>query len=303
VDKTDVILCQLLLANSRLSYRELADKLNLSVTAVHNRIQTLIDQGVIRKFTAKPSIFATEAIHILIFGTSKAPSIKDLKGKLNQNNQIYWLAVGGGNLLYVGAYIKNIVELEPLVSFVKDTAQIPEPTVGITGSPIPAAAKILKAKADLCDLDYKIINSMKDDSRKNTAAIAEELGVSAKTVRRRLTRMISNYLIELSIEWFPDQSNDIVSAFHVTFKPEADKNAPYAIWQKYYPNTLFYWSFSNIPNVYLFMVWTPTSKELRESREAFEQEPSVATVSPNVIYTGYIFNTWRDEISQNSSSC
>jgi DNA-binding Lrp family transcriptional regulator len=53
MDKADVILCQLLLMNSRLSYRRLADMLNLSVAAVHSRIQSLIDAGVIRKFTAR----------------------------------------------------------------------------------------------------------------------------------------------------------------------------------------------------------------------------------------------------------
>jgi DNA-binding Lrp family transcriptional regulator len=66
VDKTDIILCQLLMANSRLSYRELAGKLDLSVTAIHNRIQSLIDLGIIRKFTAGPSIFAHNAIHVLV---------------------------------------------------------------------------------------------------------------------------------------------------------------------------------------------------------------------------------------------
>jgi DNA-binding Lrp family transcriptional regulator len=49
MDKTDVILCQLLLMNSRLSYRRLADMLNLSVAAVHSRIQSLIVAGVIAR--------------------------------------------------------------------------------------------------------------------------------------------------------------------------------------------------------------------------------------------------------------
>ncbi|MEM2129947.1 MAG: winged helix-turn-helix transcriptional regulator [Candidatus Bathyarchaeia archaeon] len=67
IDKTDAILCQLLLANSRLSYRDLADKLNLSVTAIHKRIQSLIELGIIRKFTAKISLGALKAIHIMSF--------------------------------------------------------------------------------------------------------------------------------------------------------------------------------------------------------------------------------------------
>jgi DNA-binding Lrp family transcriptional regulator len=296
VDKTDVILCQLLLANSRLSYRELAEKLNLSVTAVHNRIQSLIEMGIIRKFNAKLSLIAKNGIHILIFGTSKTNSIRDLNPKLEKHSSIYWLALGGGNVLYIGAYLKNIAELEPLVRFIREAAEMPEPTVGITVSPIPPLLKGIELETKLCELDYKIIRSLKDDSRKATSVVADEIGVSAKTIRRRLTRMINNYLIQLSIDWYPDASNDIISVFHVQLKPDADSNTPNIIWQKHYPNTLFYWGFSNIPNTYLFLTWTPTAKELRDTRESLEKEPAVQAVAPNIIYTGYIFNTWLDNI-------
>jgi DNA-binding Lrp family transcriptional regulator len=297
VDKTDVILCQLLLANSRLPYRELAEKLDLSVTAIHNRIQSLIELGIIRKFTAKPSIYAQNAIHIFIYGNSKTNSIRELSPKLQTHGSIYWLSVGGGNVLYIGAYLKNIAELEPLVRFIKEKAEVPEPTVGITFSPIPPFLKNAKISSMLCELDFKIIRSLKDDSRKATSVIAEEIGVSAKTVSRRLTRMINNYLIELSIEWYPDASNDIISAFHIHLKPDVNPNTPNVIIQKYYPNTLFYWGFSNIPNEYIFFVWTPTSKGLKEIRDKIEQEPTIQSVAPNIIFTGYVLKTWRDEIS------
>ncbi len=296
VDKTDIILCQLLLANSRLSYRELAEKLNLSVTAVHNRIQSLIELGIIRKFTTKLSLIAKNGIHVLIFGTSKTNSMRDLNLKLEKHGSIYWLAIGGGNILYIGAYLKHISELDSLVRFVKETAEMPEPTVGLTTSPIPPHMWQINIDTKLCELDYKIIRSLKDDSRKPTSVIAEELGVSTKTVRRRLNRMTKNFLIVFSVEWYPDASNDIISAFHVQLKPDADCNTPNVIWQKHYPNTLFYWGFSNIPNTYLFLTWTPTAKELRETRESLEKEPTIQSVAPNIIYTGYVFPTWLDEI-------
>ena len=298
MDKTDVILCQLLLTNSRLSYRELAEKLDLSVTAIHNRVQSLIDAGIIRKFTAGLSIFAQNAIHTFIYGTSKTASITTLKQKIENHGSIYWLAVGGGNTLYVGAYIKNLCELEPLVRYVKETAQMPEPTVGLTGSAIPSHMLNFKAnlKTKLCELDYKIIRSLKDDSRKPTSTVAEELGVSTKTVRRRLALMEKNFLIQYSIEWYPDASNDIISIFHVNTKSDATPNTPDIILQKHYPNTIFYWSFSNIPGRYVFLIWTPTSKELKDIRESIELNPCVQSVVPNVIYTGYIFPTWKDYI-------
>jgi DNA-binding Lrp family transcriptional regulator len=296
LDKIDVILCQLLLANSRRSYRELAEKLDLSVTAIHNRIQSLIEMGIIRKFTAKPSKYSQNAIHVFIYGNSKTNSIQDLSPKLKKHGSIYWFAVGGGNVLYIGAYLRGIAELEPLVRFIKENAELPEPTVGITFSPIPTLVKNLKVESKLCELDYKIIRCLKDDSRKATSVIAEELGISAKTVSRRLARMINNYLVELSIEWYPDASNDIMSAFHIHLKQDTNPNAPDVIIQKYYPNTLFYWGFSNIPNIFIFFVWTPTSNELKEIRNKLELEPAIQSVAPNIIYDGYILTSWRDEI-------
>lgn len=296
MDKTDIILCQLLLGNSRLSYRELAEKLDLSVTAVHNRIQTLIDLGIIRKFTTKISTFAQNAIHILILGTSKANSITAIKQKLEQNSRVYWLAVGGSSVLYIGVYLKNIAEMENVIRFVKDSAEIPEPTIGITFSPIPIVIQKSNPQVGLCELDYKIIRSLKEDSRKATSTIAEELGIAAKTVRHRLNRMVNNFLIEFSIDWYPDASNDIMTIFHVQTKNDANPNAANLILQKFYPNTLFYWGLSNIPGTYIFMVWTPTTKELKSMRENMEQEPTVNSIAPNIIYTGYIFKSWRDEI-------
>jgi hypothetical protein len=187
--------------------------------------------------------------------------------------------------------------LDTLVHFVKEAAEMPEPTVGLTVSPMPPfLLKGIDLQTKLCELDYKIVCSLKDDSRKPTSVVAEELGVSAKTVRRRLTRMVNNFLVMFSIDWYPDASNDIISAFHVQLKPDAAPNAPNIIWQKHYPNILFYWGFSNMPNTYIFFTWNPTAKELRETRESLEREQSVQTVSPNIIYTGYIFNTWLDDI-------
>jgi len=296
LDKVDLILCQLLLMDSRRSYRELADKLDLSVTAVHKRIQALIELGIIRKFTAGLSILAQDAIHVLIYGVSKTNSVNSVVPKLKKHGSIYWLAVAGGNVLYVGAYIKDIAELSELARFVKQTAEMLEPTVGITTSPIPPNLKIATTQTELSDLDYRIIRSLKDDSRKATSDVADELGVSAKTVSRRLNRMKKNYLIELGIEWYPDASNDIMNAFHVTLKDDANVNAAHQIIQKHYPHTLFYWGFSNIPNSYFFMVWTPSSKELKQVRESIEKMNVVQSVSPNVIYTGYIFPTWRNQI-------
>ena len=291
-------LIMLLSANSRLSYVELAEKLNLSVNAIHKRIQLLIETEVIRRFTAKVSLQSAKAIVVFIYGTSHMGSFRDLPFKLKVHGSIYWLAEGGGKFLYIGVYLKNLIELVGLVEFLKKEAGLSEPTVGIMAStPFQVTPNPKPKDLTLCDLDYKIIGSLKGDSRKAVSDVATEVGVSAKTVHHRLMRMIRNNLIELGLEWYPDKTNDIITLLDLHLKPETDLGiVPYQILRKYAPNTLFYWCFVNIPNVVTYTVWTNSMNELQSLRENLEKEPGVASIVSNILYTGCVFETWRDQL-------
>ena len=171
-----------------------------------------------------------------------------------------------------------------------------EPTVGISTFPMPLGILPELKDRTLYPLDYQIIGSLKNNSRKATSEVANELRVSAKTVRRRLARMMKDGLVELSMEWYPDASNDIISLIHVHLKPQADKNTMTKLFQKYTPNIVFYWGFSNLPNVFIMMFWTSSMKDLQRIRESLEKEADLQSVAPNVLYTGYIFETWRDQL-------
>lgn len=109
--------------------------------------------------------------------------------------------------------------------------------------------------------------------------------------------MIKNQLIELSVEWYPDASNDIITLFDIRLQPNADIGIAYKILKKYSPHILFFWSYANIPNTLTFAVWTNSMKELQSIRENLEKEVAVLSLMPNILYTGYIFSTWRDQIA------
>jgi len=297
MDKTDIVLIQLLLVNSRLSYAELAKKLNLSVNAVHKRIQSLVEAGVIRRFTAKVSHFAVYSVQVFIYGSSQVSNIHSLAEKLKTHGAIYWLAVGGGNYLYIGAYLREVHELAALVSYVQEEAKMPEPTVGIMAVP-PVLPAFNPDDNALYTLDYQIIRALKDDSRKPISEVADELRVSAKTVRRRLNRLIKNGLIELSIEWYPDTSHDILTLVQLHLKPDTAPAYAFKFLRKYAPHILFHWQFVNLPNIVTYAVWTSTMKELQTIRESLEKEAGVLSVVPNVLYVGYIFSTWRDQLAE-----
>jgi DNA-binding Lrp family transcriptional regulator len=196
--------------------------------------------------------------------------------------------------MIVGAYLRSMQEIEPLVDCVKKEALIPNPVIGIHSS----APINLRFNSDeiLHSLDRQIIYALSNDSRKPVSDVAEEVGVTAKTVRRRLSSMTRNGLVEFSIEWFPDTSNDIITTMQLKLKPDANKNTVSNILKKYFPNMLFSYQFINIPNELLCFVWTNTMKELKEIQQRLEKEETVASIVSNILYTGYIFDTWRDEL-------
>lgn len=294
MDKVDVAISMLLLANSRTPYRELANKLDLSSNAVHKRIKNLTDMGVIRKFTAKISLTALNVVVVILHGKSEAESVTDLHKKLGTHGSIWWVTLGGGNYMIIGAFLRNTLEIEPLINYVKKEALISNPNIGIL-SLAPTNLRFGDEKT-LHSLDRQIICTLSNDSRKPISDVAEELGVTAKTVRRRLSSMIRKGLVELSIEWYPDTSNDIITTMQLKLKPDANKTAVANVLKNYYPNLLLSYQFINVPNELLCFVWTNTMKEFKEIQQRLEKEKTVASVVSNILYTGYIFDTWRDEL-------
>jgi hypothetical protein len=251
----------------------------------------MIETGIIRGFTARPNL-TIGTLNVYTYGTAMAEPLRDLPAKLSRNDSVYWVAQAGGGYIYVGAYVKGLGELSAVSDYIRKTAEMPSPTVGIIdyGGNIKAPPK-----EALDALDWQIIHSLSENSRKPVADVAKDLGTSTKTVRRRLDRMIKENLIELSIKWYPDVSDDIMSIFHAKLAMKARVDSA-ELHRKYAPHLLYQLHFSNLPDDHLIFTWTRTMKELREFKERIEKEPCFRSVSMNILYTGEIFPTWRDSL-------
>jgi DNA-binding Lrp family transcriptional regulator len=291
MDETDLLLIKILLLDSRTSYRELAEKLDLSVNAVHKRIQSLMEEGVIHTFTTKINLAALGGSTAIIYGFSHGKT-DEVCAILGQDEHIYWVSHGSGGFIYVGAYLRNIAELEQIVSLVRSKGLVDNPIVGILTMPPP-----IMPVQELSKLDYRIIKVLERDSRKPVSEIAEVLNTSAKTVRRRLDRMLENKLIECSIEWYPDKSNDIISLYHIKLAPSVDRvQFVLSIMEKFSPNSLFFFLFSNLPDTILFCTWSSTTKEVNKQRRRLDAENGVVSSTPVILFSGHVYDTWRERL-------
>ena len=293
MDTTDIKLCMFLLSNSRTPYHELATRFGLSINAIHKRIRALVEMGVIRAFTARVSLSSLKVTTVWVFGRSRAEQPNEVHLRLRNNDSTYWVANSGGNYIYVGGYLRDLSELDPFVSFVKKKAEMDEPTVGI----LPLSLSTLPSMP-LHPLDYQIIASLHRDSRKPVSDVATEVHASAKTVHRRLERMIENYLVDFSMEWYPDASNDIVSICHVGVAGGvARADVLSALKDGFSQNMLVDIMFGNLPNQLTLFLWTNSMRQMENLRERISETKGVESVAMNVLQIGYLFDTWVDKLS------
>lgn len=294
MDETDLILSKLLLFNSRTPYRALADTLGLSVNAVHKRIQSMVEEGVIRGFTTKVSLSSLGAFHVFIHGRSQAESTYTILEGLGSHESVYWVTLAGGNYVYVGAHLREIQELPALVEFLEETGRMPDTTVGIIHEDFSGKGRPLDELLE--PLDWEIIRSLSHDSRKASSSIAEEIGVSSRTVRRRLTRLIDKNLVEFSINWYPSATNDINTVVHLEPGSVSAEGVIGRFMSEYQPNALFAWRFSNLPDQVVALLWSPSMNKLRELTERMGGDEAFSSTTPIILYAGNLYETWRDRL-------
>ena len=296
MDEIDISLSMILIANSRIPYKELAEKFDMSVNSIHKRVKSLVDLAVIQGFRAKLGFTNFPGItNIIIFGLSDLRQKKQLINKLGENEYIYNVTQGSGNAFYIHAYLRNISELDALVSFIRKIGNLKDLIVGIDKRMPPIALEELNFKPPT-DLDYLIINSLKNNSRKSISDIALEVGVSTKTVRRRLDRLVENFLIQFQIDWYPDKTGIIPSMIHLKLdinKIIEDKEFEDKLTKKFGSKILFTWSFSNLPNFKIVFIWTQSMKELQELQASLLSE-NYEKVDLTVLIEGKMFPTWID---------
>jgi len=299
MDPTDLLLIKMLLRDSRTPYRELAEGLGLSVNAVHKRIQALVASEVISRFTAKVSLAALDAVTVVIYGLGRG-RMDEISEAIGQDERVYWVSQASGGMVYVGAHLRDISELEEVVTLVRSRAHVDGPGVGILPSWPPGPGP---ADKTLSKLDLRIVRSLSVDARKNVSDVAEELNTSAKTVRRRLERMVASNLVEFSIEWYPDKTNDIISMFHLQLDPSVDRY-PFltGLNTRYGPSSLFFLMFSNLPETVLFCTWSSNMKEVNEIRRRLDGERDVVSSVPYILYSGRVYDTWRERAVDEADS-
>jgi len=290
MDEIDLIILKKMFENSRLTYRELAEITNISVSATHKRIRKLEDNKIIEAYTARPSAIALKYLSVMIIGTSNAKSLDAISKELGQHESISFIGIAGAKSLTIAAFLRDLSELQEFSSYVSKTAQISDPLVGIVNVSYHTTPE------PLTSIDFKILKSLNKDSRKPVVDVADDVGLSTKTVRKRLQRMIENNVVDFSIEWSEKADKNLTTAFHLHLNEGTDIDSTIQhIYEKYNQNVIACLSFSNIPNFIMMYTWTKSTQESYEIQEKLQTE-GYKDIIPYLALSSDFYDCWIDQL-------
>ncbi len=189
LDKIDLKILNILARDARTSYRSMAMTIGLTAKSIKARVDKMVSNGVIENFWVKvnPAIFEYSKLCLLLVQQSKVA--KDTCDRLNLVGDLVCKQryVGGitGCVLAVKEDSEDKIDLaiDALKPALVQSMFISSPHVN----------------TDLSATDYKIIKCLLSNPRIEISDIAKAISSSAKTVGRRLTKMLENHVLEFSI--------------------------------------------------------------------------------------------------------
>ncbi|MHC1680378.1 MAG: AsnC family transcriptional regulator [Methanomassiliicoccales archaeon] len=298
MDAVDLVICKALLRDPRISYRDLSKDMAMSSVAVHKRVQDLMRIGVINGFRGEIDIRALRGVSLMVYGRTEQSSTSQLYKDLSSDECTSMVLYGGGGYVFVGGMFRSISDLERYLHFVRTAGKMPDASAGLhTIRPSGVRMSEIAEPGAITPMEMRIIASLRHDARRPATEIAEELGLTARTVSAKIESMLKEHKLNLSMRWRPDYSSDTVAIFHMTLRPEADKALTISeLYRRYPGNMVFLSSFSNLPEVVLATVWSSSPKDVARLADQMLSELGLGTVTPHVIVDSAFFETWKERL-------
>ncbi|MHA2393324.1 MAG: winged helix-turn-helix transcriptional regulator [Promethearchaeota archaeon] len=295
MDSQDLEILKLLLFDGRMSYESIAKSVGLTPYLVKKRITKFVDLGVIQKFTTN--------LNFLLFQKSVCYTLADVKPGTDQEDLIRRIGIldevsGGAISLQNKMQIIHTYSddhdfkknLEKLMKF--------EEILNMENFILLIPSSLNFKNTRLTKTDWKIIDSMKNNCRKTDVEISKELGISTKTVRRRLSYLKENLIILFMIDLDTSAADFLSYLLIVKFQRIASESYSEVI--NIVKNYFYVWRIAN-QEAFIFTVFIDKLREIDEQVKKIEKLPFVKEVISFVPTRMYYFESWIDKLIRNNA--
>ena len=296
MDDLDVFILKMLTTNSRMSDHSIAKKLQVTTNTVKNRIRHLVKEGVLQGFETHLSATFFNATHCWLsaqlYGNEPEEKIVEELGKIDK---VSFIMPTTENLMLIAMDFFNSTDLD-------NTIQRMSGRKGVTSiQTYIYSSRHLHKKIDISPLDWKIIKSIRFNSRKSPSEIARECGISTRTVNRRLTRLYDGGVIHYIIAFDPMASKGtIVYGIFAEYDARFPRDRIVESVKSNANNLFNYFVMVNSPTI-LAIFFGKRFSDIYDSENATKAVEGVKSIKTYFCTKVYHFKDWRDKLIEKKS--
>ncbi|MFQ5866351.1 MAG: Lrp/AsnC family transcriptional regulator [bacterium] len=296
MDDLDVSILKMLTTNSRMSDHSIAKKLQVTANTVKNRIRNLMKEGVLLGFETHLSATFFNATHCWLsaqlYGTEPEKKIVEELGKIDK---VSFIMPTTENLMLIAMDFFNSTDLD---NTIQQMSRIKE----ITGiNTLIYSPQHIHKKIEISPLDWKIIKSIRFNSRKSPSEIAKECGVSTRTVNRRLKRLYDGGVVHHTIAFDPMSSKGtIVCGISAEYDARFPRDKIVKSITNNVKNLFNCFVMVNSPTI-LMIFFGKRFSDIHDNENAIKAVEGVRSLKTYFCTKVYYFKDWRDELIEKNT--
>jgi len=296
LDDLDISILKLLTINSRISDHSIAKRLQVTTNTVKNRIRNLMEEGVLQGFETHLSATFFNATHCWLsaqlYGNEPEEKIVEEIGKIDK---VSFIMPTTEKLMLIAMDFFNSTDLDNTIQQMSRKKEI----TGI--DTLIYSSQHFHKKIEFSPLDWKIIKSIRFNSRKSPSEITRECGVSTRTVNRRLKRLYNGGVIHHTISFDPMASKGtIVYGINVEYDARFPRDKIVKSIASNVKNLFNHFVMVNSPTI-MMIFFGKRFSDIHDNENAIKAVEGVRSIKTNFCTKVYYFKDWRDELIEKNT--
>lgn len=269
----------------------IAKRLGISQRTIKDRLSRMSDEGVLSGFEAYPNLrllgLSWKSFHFRVTSRPKARVIADVSPVEGLVSVMDFL----GPDVCMDLYYRDEGELDRRLRLL----------TALTGGARPVEwfdNRMPETATALSPLDWRILCALRGDALKGTEEVAGEVGVTSRTVRRRMGRMLAGGALDVvPVVDFGRASNVIPFALLLVLTSEEAPSTVRALLQMHESRYFWHWRppTREIASFVVFLHATHTG-EIEEMRRRAEGISGVARAEAIVPSGGFENGAWLSDV-------
>nr|MDO8079197.1 winged helix-turn-helix transcriptional regulator [Candidatus Freyarchaeota archaeon] len=292
MDQKDLQILRLLLDDGRESYEKISRKVDLNPNTVKIRINKLVEMGVIKRFATQLNISLFNiSVCYSLFHTTEDNVKTELIERIGQMPEVVGGVAAIDNKISIVHLFRSDAELHENLEKFKQFKEVKSMENYILLIPRIGASQKFKVTKN----DWRIINALKDDCRKTEIEVADEIGLSVKTVKRRISHLRNKGIIRFMIDL--DTASGNLLTYNPIIKFKKINSEDLIQINKMFNNPFYIWRIANEETM-IYTVFIEHLREIDEQIAKIRQIDNVIDVIKIIPTRMYYFKSWIDDFIQ-----